>query len=57
LNSYYDDNNVSLHIEPLGEIQMDYLGPILQIILIAEVFLVLSNLSALRRELKERKEK
>ena len=53
----YDDNNVSLNNESLGEIQMEYLGPILQIILIAEVFLVLSNLSSIRRELKERQEK
>ena len=36
---------------------MEYLNPILQIILIAEVFLILSNLSSLRRELKERQEK
>ena len=36
---------------------MEYLASILLIVLIGEVFLILSNLSSLRRELKERQEK
>jgi len=36
---------------------MEYLVIVLMILLVAEVFLILSNLSSLRRELKEHLEK
>jgi hypothetical protein len=44
---------IEFYILKLGELRMEILNTILLVVLAAELFLILSNLSSLRRELKE----